>query len=107
MDWHLDLLRERREDARVAWTTYQCRVARYFDKKVKLREFKIGDWVLRKVNLMTQEPTDGKLAQIWEGPYRVVSASKNSDYHLATKEGKPVPRAWNILKSTTFNSLVL
>jgi len=93
---HLNLLQERYEDARAVWTAYQHRVAWYFDKKVKLRKFKIGDWVLRKVNLMTREPANGKLAQRWEGPYRIVSTSKNGVYHLVTKEGKPVPRAWNV-----------
>jgi hypothetical protein len=57
--------------------------------------FKVGDWVLRMINLMTRDPTKGKLAAKWEGPYRVVSAGKKGAYHLMTKEGKPVPRAWN------------
>jgi hypothetical protein len=92
----LDLLQERRKDARVVWTAYQRRLAIYFDKKVKFREFKIGDWVLRNVNLITREPVGRKMAQRWEGPYRIVSTSKNGAYHLVTKEGKPVPRAWNV-----------
>jgi hypothetical protein len=58
---HLDLLQERREDAHAACAAYQSRVAKYYDKKVKPREFSVGDWVLRKVNLMTKEPADGKL----------------------------------------------
>lgn len=77
---HLDLLQERREDAHTMCAAYQRRVAKYYDRKVKLREFKVGDWVLRKVNLMTREPVDGKLAPKWEGPYRIVSSSKNGAY---------------------------
>lgn len=82
---HLDIFQERRDNAQAVWAAYQRRVARYFDKKVKLREFEFGDWVLRKVNLMTREPADGKLAQKWEGPYKIVSSSKNGPYRLATK----------------------
>jgi hypothetical protein len=93
---HLDLLQERRENARVACAAYQSRVARYYDKKVKPQEFKVGDWVLRKVNLMTREPADGKLGPKWEGPYQIVSSSKNGAYRLATGQGKAVPRAWNV-----------
>jgi hypothetical protein len=44
---------------------------------------------------MTREPADGKLAPKWEGPYRITSTSKNGAYHFVTKEGRPVPRAWN------------
>jgi hypothetical protein len=93
---HLDLLQERREDAHTACAAYQSRVARYYDKTVKPREFKVGNWVLRKVNLMTQEPADGKLGPKWEGPYRIVSSSKNGTYCLATGQGKAVPRDWNV-----------
>jgi ribonuclease HI len=92
---HLDLLQERREDANAACAAYQGRVANYYNKKVKPRAFSVGDWVLRKVNLMTKEPTDGKLGPKWEGPYRIVSSSKNGAYRLATRQGKTVPRAWN------------
>jgi len=92
----LDLLQERREDARVASAAYQSRVAKYYDKRVKPRSFGVGDWVLRKVNLMTKEPADGKLGPKWEGPYRIVSSSKNGAYRLTTGQGKTVPRAWNV-----------
>lgn len=71
-------------------SAYQRCVAKYYDKKVKLREFKAGDCVLRKVNLMTREPRDGKLAPKWEGRYRIVSSSKNRAYRLVIGGGKSV-----------------
>ncbi len=88
--------KERREDARAACTACQRRVARYYDKKVRPRELQVGDWVLRKVNLMTREPADGKLGPKREGPYGVLSSCENGAYRLATKQGKAVPRAWNV-----------
>jgi hypothetical protein len=39
----LDLLSERREDAQMTMAAYQQRIARYFNKKVKPRQFKIED----------------------------------------------------------------
>lgn len=51
---HFDLLQERLEDAHAAWAAYQSRAAKYYDKKVKPRAFAVGDWVLRKVNLMME-----------------------------------------------------
>jgi hypothetical protein len=59
---HLDLLREKRDDAQVTWAAYQNRTARYFNKFVVPKKFQLGDWVLRKVSLMTKNPTEGKMA---------------------------------------------
>lgn len=92
---HLDLLQEMSEDAQAACAAYQSRVAKYYDKNVKPRAFGVGDWVLRKVNLMTKEPADEKLGPKWEGPYRIVSTSKNGACRLVTGQRKAVPRAWN------------
>jgi hypothetical protein len=96
MNLHLDLLQEQCEDSRAACAAYQRRVAKYYDKKVKPRELQVGDWVLRKVNLMTREPADCKLGPNWEGPYRIVSSSKNGAYRLTTGQRKAVSRAWNV-----------
>ena len=43
-------------------SAYQERVARYFNKKVKSRSFKVEDLILRKVTFATKDPTEGKLA---------------------------------------------
>jgi hypothetical protein len=37
-------------------------MAKYFNRKVKPRSFKVGDLVLRKVTLATRDPVEGKLA---------------------------------------------
>ncbi len=51
--------------------------------------------MLRKVNLMTIDPAEGKLAAKWEGPYRIVKCHEKGTYHLAIEEGKLIPRAWD------------
>jgi hypothetical protein len=69
---YLDLLQEKREDTQVTWAAYQNRTARYFNKQVVAKKFKLGDWVLKKVSLMTKDPTEGKMGPKWEGPYKVI-----------------------------------
>jgi ribonuclease HI len=92
---HLDLLQERRDQALVTQSAYQERMARYFDKRVKPRSFKVGDLVLRKVTLATKDPLEGKLAPNWEGPYKVISCQRPGAYHLEDSVGKILPRPWN------------
>ena len=41
------------------------------------------------------DPTKGKMAPKWEGPYHVVRCRKKWAYHLMTETGKMLPRSWN------------
>jgi hypothetical protein len=92
---HLDLLQEKRDDAQVTWAAYQIRTARYFNKLVVPKKFQLGDWVFRKVSLMTKDPTEGKITPKWEGPYKVVGCHQKGAYRLMTEIGKMLPRSWN------------
>ena len=47
---NLDLLTEKREQASKRSATYQQMVTRYYNQKVRIRQFKVSDWVLRRVN---------------------------------------------------------
>uniref|UniRef100_A0A2N9FJJ2 Uncharacterized protein n=1 Tax=Fagus sylvatica TaxID=28930 RepID=A0A2N9FJJ2_FAGSY len=58
---NLDLLDETRDKAARRITLYQEKMAKYYNTKVKLRRFEIGDWVLRKVTQATKDPSQGKL----------------------------------------------
>jgi hypothetical protein len=62
----------REYDAQAVGEAYCSRVAKYYNKAVNARKFQVGDWVLRKENLMTRDSAEGKLAAKWEGPYRVI-----------------------------------
>lgn len=66
---------------------YQQKTAQYFNKKVKPRNFKLGDWVLRKVTLATKDPTEGKLGPVLEGPIQVVKCHRQGAYHLQAMNG--------------------
>jgi hypothetical protein len=59
------------------------------------RKFQLGDWVLKKVSLITKNPTEGKLGAQWEGPYKVIRCHEKGAYHLLDTNGRVLPRAWN------------
>ncbi|XP_022851528.1 uncharacterized protein LOC111373252 [Olea europaea var. sylvestris] len=67
---YLDLLEEVREQASLRAVSYQNKTAKYFNTKVKSREFKSGNLVLRKAEAAGHPP--GKLGPVWEGPFEVI-----------------------------------
>ena len=71
-------------------------MARYYNKKVKVRRFNISDLVLRKVTQATKDSSKGKLGPAWKEPYQVTCHSKEGSYYLKTLDGKELPRPWNI-----------
>ena len=61
MRLQLDLVDEVRAttEQRLAW--YQNLMAKHYNSRVRHRDFKVGDLVLRKVTGATRDPTQGKL----------------------------------------------
>ena len=57
-------------------------MAEYYNQRVKLKRFNIGDLVQRKVTLAMKDPEQGKLGPTWEGPYKFVHYSQRRSYHL-------------------------
>ncbi|RZS26906.1 hypothetical protein BHM03_00060326, partial [Ensete ventricosum] len=53
---------------------------------------KMGDLVLRKIEVIDPTRSRGKLAPNWEGPYRVIDVIRDRTYTLATMEGRVLPR---------------
>jgi hypothetical protein len=92
---NLDLLDEACDQAEVKTKAYQQRMARYYDRRVKHREFKVGDLVLRKVTLATKDLIQGRLGPTWEGPYKVVKFYKRGTYHLEKLDDTALPHPWN------------
>ncbi|KAH9750796.1 Ribonuclease H [Citrus sinensis] len=92
---NLDLLTEKREQAAERSVIYQQRVARYYNQKVNIRQFKVGDWVLRRVNQNTKDSTQRVLGPNWEGPYRVKQLVGPGAYKLVRMDGHEVKRPWN------------
>ena len=89
---NLDLMHEAREEAKIKAEAVKRRVERQYSSKVKLRQFQVGDLVMRKAHPYELE---NKLSPKWTGPFRITKAKGNGLYKLETLEGGPIPRSWN------------
>ena len=77
-------------------STYQKRVARYFNKRVKHCSFKVKDLVLHKVTLATKDPSEGKLVPSWEGLDKVINYKRPGAFHLEDSKGKALLKPWSV-----------
>ena len=93
---HLDWLEECREAATIRLAEYQQRLAQRYNRDVKGREFSVGDLVLRKVVGNMRDVGARKLAQTWEGPYRVTAIASARAYYLEDLDERPLLRPWNV-----------
>jgi hypothetical protein len=71
---------------------YQAKTIKWRDRKVKLKNIKLGHLVLRRV---ANPDTVGKLQLMWEGRLLVVSSSRPGSYRLKDMDGNDIPRSWN------------
>jgi hypothetical protein len=71
---------------------YQAETIKWRDRKLRLKNIKLGHLVLRRV---TNPDTVGKLQLKWEGPFLVVSSSRPGSYKLKDMDGSDIPRSWN------------
>ncbi|GJS79597.1 reverse transcriptase domain-containing protein [Tanacetum coccineum] len=92
---NLDLLEERREEAAIREAKSKARMEKYYNSKVKNTSFKLGDLVYRNNDASRTEDT-GKLGPKWEGPYEVTEALGKGAYKLRDRDGKQLPRTWNV-----------
>ena len=75
-----DQSEERQRQATVQIAAYQQVKAAHTNKKVKAREFQIGDLVLKHVIRSIEVKNVGKLGANWEGPYTVVAKGGKGSY---------------------------
>lgn len=92
----LDKLEECREVATIRLAEYQQKLARRYDQGVRTRRFDAGDLVLRRAVGHMRNTHAGKLAQTWEGPYRVTAAAGAGTYYLEKLDERTLPRPWNV-----------
>ncbi|XP_075655272.1 uncharacterized protein LOC142625517 [Castanea sativa] len=88
----LDCLPKDRDDVPQRMALYQERMTRYYNQRVKLKRFNLGDMVMQKVSQATKDPNEGKLGHNWEGPYKVVRYSRRGSYYLEDANEKPLFR---------------
>ncbi|XP_055824323.1 uncharacterized protein LOC129892799 [Solanum dulcamara] len=82
----LMLLDEKRMDIVCHGQLYQNRMAKAFNKKVKPRQFTLGQLVLKKI-FSHQGEAKGKFAPKWQGPYMVYRVLFGGAVILAEMDG--------------------
>jgi len=89
---NLDFLEEARHHARINSEALKRRVELMHKTKMKPRQFKVVDLVMRKAHPYHIE---NKLSLKWTGPFCIVGVLGNDAYKLETLEGEVIPRTWN------------
>ena len=87
------LVEEHSRGAALRAVRYQQALRRYHYRNIRSRTLETGDLVLRRV--LSREGLH-KLSPMWEGPFRIVHASRPGAAHLETRDGIPIQNAWNI-----------
>ncbi|XP_074346762.1 uncharacterized protein LOC141685567 [Apium graveolens] len=90
---NLELLDEVRDRAVKKMESYKEKTNLYFAKKAKIREYEMGDLILRHTEAL--DPTNqGKLQPNWKGPYIVKEVLRPGTYKLSYLSGTEVPNTW-------------
>ncbi|XP_075504408.1 uncharacterized protein LOC142541838 [Primulina tabacum] len=89
----LDLIEEKRNMAFIRMEAYRNRVMKSYNKKVRIRNFQVGDLVMKKVNPAGEV---GKLEARWERPYKITRKVNSGSFYLEDAQGRPLKRPWNV-----------
>ncbi|GAA0152329.1 hypothetical protein LIER_10839 [Lithospermum erythrorhizon] len=93
----LNFTDELRDRALYKILKYKQLLARTYNRRVKNRQFLVGDLVLRLFS--ASHPKDQrKLSPKWEGPYRIKRILGPGTYELEDLDGKPIERTWHASK---------
>ncbi|GJZ93049.1 reverse transcriptase domain-containing protein [Tanacetum coccineum] len=95
LEINLDLLEEMREEAAIREAKSKAKMEKYYNAKVQNTGFKPGDLVYHNNDASRVEDI-GKLGPKWEGPYEITEALGKGAYKLRDRDGKQLPRTWNI-----------
>jgi hypothetical protein len=72
---------------------YQAETVKWRDRKVRLKNIKLGHLVLRRI---ANPKTVGKLQLKWVGRFLVVSLSRPASYRLRDMDGNDIPRSRSV-----------
>lgn len=90
----LELLDEKRLAAAEHARVYQNRLARFYQKKVVERKFKVGEMVVKRIFVKPGGPRS-KLQPNWEGPFVIQAVYPGNAYKLVNAEGTELSHPWN------------
>ncbi|XP_074374866.1 uncharacterized protein LOC141716103 [Apium graveolens] len=87
---NMELIDEVRDQAVEMMEKYKEKIREHFSKKCRVKNFQIGDLVLRDTE--ASDPTNtGKLMPKWEGPYKVREVLRPGTYKLLNMDGSELP----------------
>ncbi|GJS48993.1 reverse transcriptase domain-containing protein [Tanacetum coccineum] len=92
---NLELLEEKREQAAITEAKNKRQMEKYYNARVRNISFKPGDLVYHNNEASRVEDTE-KLGPKWEGPYEVTESLGKGSYRLKDRNGKELPRTWNV-----------
>ena len=90
----LNLIDEKRLTAICHGQTYQKRMIKAFNKKVRRQEYQVGDLVIKRIILPQGDPR-GKWTPTYEGPFVVKNIFSGGAVILTTMNGDDLPHPVN------------
>ena len=61
-----------------------------FDKRAKVDNFQVGDWVLKRDTVRKDKGKHGKFEPLWIGPFVIAQVHKKNTFKLQNLEGEEV-----------------
>ena len=98
---NLDLVDEVRDHAIEKMEKCKEKTRDHFIKKSRVKNFQVGDLVLRDTEASDPTNTD-KLMPKWEGPYRVKKVLRPGTYKLEHMDGSEISNTWHGLRLRKF-----
>ena len=93
---NIDEVTDKRLAALKAIERYKLRVARAYNKKVKLKNFQVGDLVWKVIlPIGSKDRKFGKWSPSWEGPFKITRVVPENSYLLESVQGRLLPRSLN------------
>ena len=89
-------------DAKQRMARYKNLMAKHHGALVKLRQFNIGDLILKRMPLPTKDLAYGKLRPNWEGTYRVINSKRRGSYYLEALDGRKLEHLLLVTISSLF-----
>ena len=104
---NIDEVADKRLMALWAIEKEKLRVAKTYNKKVRLKEFQVEDLVWKTIlPICSRSQKFGKWSPNWEGPLRIARIVPGNSYLLESMEGSMLPRAINGKYLKKFNPSV-
>ncbi|XP_074351478.1 uncharacterized protein LOC141690590 [Apium graveolens] len=98
---NLELIEEVQDQAVARMEKYKEKTKEHFSKKSWVKNFQVGDPVLRDKE--ASNPTNtGKLMPRWEGPYKIKEVLRPGTYKLMNLDESEIPNTWHKLRLRKF-----